>query len=378
MARVDRGRRIAVHLGRRQLGHVQQVVAELTPNWYASITGTAIVAVAAAGLPLQPAGLRVVATAVWALAAVLLVLLVFATTLHWARHPGVARRHHLHPVMSHFYGAPPMALLTVGAGTLLLGRDWIGLGAAVAVDQVLWAVGTALGLAGAVALPYLTFTRHDNRPDAAFGGWLMPIVPPMVSATTGALLVPHLPGGVLQDTMVWGCYAELGLASLCSVVIFTQIWSRLAQHDVGPAAMVPTLWIVLAPAGQSIAAAGLLAEHATTGRALLQVEAIVAGFAVAGFAVLWTTISGLVTIRAVRTRLPFSLTWWSFTFPVGACVLGFDTLARQSGSAAAAALAVVYFVGLVGAWCLVAVRTFHASVVTGSLRSAIGVAPAVR
>ena len=227
----------------------------------------------------------------------------------------------------------------------------------------------------AVALPYLTFTRHDNPPDAAFGGWLMPVVPPMVSASTGALLVPHLPAGPLRDTVLWSCYAELGLASICCVAVFTLIWSRLAQHDEGPATMVPTLWIVLAPAGQSIAAACLLAEHATVGRPVLQVEAIVTGFAVAGFAVLWTAISGLVTIRAVRTRLPFSLTWWSFTFPVGACVVGFDTLAQQSGSAAAAALAVVYFIGLVGAWGLVAVRTFHGSVVTGSLRSAIGVAP---
>lgn len=357
---------------------MQRVVAELTPNWYASITGTGIVAVAAADLPVQPVGLRVVGTAVWALAAVLLVLLVLATALHWVRHTATARRHHLHPVISHFYGAPPMALLTVGAGTLLLGRDWIGLGAAVAVDQVLWSIGTALGLVSAVALPYLAFTRHDNAPDAAFGGWLMPVIPPMVSASTGALLVPYLPAGALRDTLRWGCYAELGLASLCSVVVFTLIWGRLTQHDVGPAAMIPTLWIALAPAGQLIAAAGLLAEHATVGRSVLEVGAIVIGFAVAGFVVLWTTISGLVTVRAVRTRLPFSLTWWSFTFPVGACVVGFDALARLSGSAAAAALAVVYFIGLVGAWGVVAVRTFHGSVVTGSLRSTIGPAAADR
>ncbi len=61
--------------------------------------------------------------------------------------PVPARRQEppLHPVISHFYGAPPMAFLTVGAGTLLLGKDWIGLPAAVAVDWVLWVIGTVGG-----------------------------------------------------------------------------------------------------------------------------------------------------------------------------------------------------------------------------------------
>jgi hypothetical protein len=51
--------------------------------------------------------------------------------------------------MAQFWGAPPMALITVGTGTLLVGRDWIGLTAAVDADWALWGLGTALGLATA-------------------------------------------------------------------------------------------------------------------------------------------------------------------------------------------------------------------------------------
>lgn len=53
--------------------------------------------------------------------------------------------------------------------------------AALRIDIVLWALGTAFGLVTAVLVPYVAFTRHDVGPDSAFGGWLMPIVPPMVS-----------------------------------------------------------------------------------------------------------------------------------------------------------------------------------------------------
>ena len=356
----------------RQLEHPRQIVSNLTPNWYASIMGTGIVANAAATLPLQFPGLRTAATAVWALAALLLVALSVAVLLHWTLYRETAKQHHLNPVISHFYGAPPMAMLTVGAGTLLLGRDWIGLPAAVGIDWVLWTVGTLLGLGSAVLVPYLAFTRHENKPDAAFGGWLMPIVPPMVSASTGALLLPYAAAGQVRETLLWACYGMFGLSLLTSIVVITLIWNRLAQHTIGAAAMVPTLWIVLGPVGQSITAVNLLAGNAAiaVGASIahgLLVVALVYGFAMLGFALLWTTIAGLITIRTAREHLPFSLTWWSFTFPVGTVVTGLNGLALHSGLVAVQVLAVIYYIGLVAAWLTVATRTFHGSVIRGTL-----------
>ncbi|REC97860.1 C4-dicarboxylate transporter/malic acid transport protein [Microbacterium sp. AG157] len=356
----------------RELERPGLIVSNLTPNWFASIMGTGIVAVAAASLPVQFPGLRTGATVVWAVAALLLVALTVATGLHWVRYRSTAARHHLNPVLSHFYGAPPMALLTVGAGTLLLGKDWIGVPAAVAIDWVLWSIGTLGGLVTAVLVPYLAFTRHENKPDSAFGGWLMPIVPPMVSASTGALLLPYTPAGQARETLLWSCYGFFGLSLIASLVVITLIWNRLAQHKVGAAGMVPTLWIVLGPVGQSITAVNLLASNAptvvdaSTARALL-VVALVYGFAMLGFALLWTVIALAVTIRTAKEHLPFSLTWWSFTFPVGTCVTGLNGLALHSGLTVVAGLAVLYYVGLVAAWVIVASRTFHGSVIRGTL-----------
>ena len=60
----------------RELERPGLIVSNLTPNWFASIMGTGIVAVAAASLPLQFPGLRTAATVVWAIAAVLLLSLI--------------------------------------------------------------------------------------------------------------------------------------------------------------------------------------------------------------------------------------------------------------------------------------------------------------
>jgi C4-dicarboxylate transporter/malic acid transport protein len=359
----------------QDLARPSQLFSNLTPNWYASIMGTGVVAVAAVSLPWQPVGLHTAAVAVWALAAFLLVALTVATVIHWVRYPGAARRHLLNPVMSHFYGAPPMALLTVGAATILLGRDVLGLRAAVDVDWVLWFAGTATGLAAAVVVPFVMFTRHDVKPDSAFGGWLMPIVPPMVSASTGALLVPYAPVGQARLALLLSCYAMFGISLLASVVIITLIWYRLAAYKVGQATMVPTVWIVLGPLGQSVAAANLLGGVASQAlpapySTALQAFGVVYGVPVWGFGLLWGAIAVAITVRTAREHLPFSLTWWSFVFPIGTMVLGTSELALHTGSDLFRTAAVLFYLCLVAAWITVALRTAR-----GSLRGTLFLAP---
>ncbi len=346
----------------RDLDRPADAFASLGPNWFASVMGTGIVAIAAATLPVHWPGLRAFGTAVWLLAALWLAVLAVAEVVHWTRYRQAALGHARNPVMVQFYGAPPMALLTVGAGALLLGPALIGPHAALVIDAVLWPLGTLTGLASSLAVPYLMISRLPAAPDGAFGGWLMPVVPPMVSAATGALLVPHLPAGQLRLTMVLACYAMFGLSLLASLVIIPQIWQRLVRHSVGPAALVPTLWIVLGPLGQSITAANLLGGVAPLALprpygTAFAVFGVVYGVPVWGFAALWAALAAALTVRAARQRLPFSLTWWSFTFPVGTCVTGTSALAAHTGAVGFRWAAVALYLGLLAAWLVVSVRT---------------------
>jgi C4-dicarboxylate transporter/malic acid transport protein len=360
-----------------------QVLGNLGPNWFASVMGTGIVVTAAASLPVHVPGLRAFAQVVWVIAAVLLVFLVIAVTLHWLRYPTVARSHAHNPQMAHFYGAAPMALLTVGAGALLVGKDLIGEDAAVTLDWVLWIAGTLIGLFTAMSIPYLMFTEHNAEPDSAFGGWLMPVVPPMVSAATGALLIPHVPAGTGRATLLYGCYAMFGLSLIASLIIITLIWSRLAHYGTSGTTRVPTLWIVLGPLGQSITAAGLLGTNAALAvrpelAGGMGVFAVLFGVPVWGFAVLWIGLATALTVRTLRRGMPFALTWWSLTFPVGTFVTGTTQLAVHTGLPAFRVAAVIAYVGLLCTWGLVAVRTargglrgnlFLAAATAGPIRS---------
>jgi C4-dicarboxylate transporter/malic acid transport protein len=346
-----------------ELDRPRDAFRDLGPNWFASVMGTGIVAIAGASLPLHVPGLRVFATVVWGLAVTALIGLTAAWAVHWARYPARARRHAADPVMAQFWGAPAMALMTVGTGTLLLsgGGVW-----AVRADWALWAAGTALGLVTTVWIPYLMMTRHEIGEDAAFGGWLMPVVPPMVSAASGALLIPHV--GSAQDrlTLLLACYAMFGISLFASVIIITQIWARLVRYKTLAATMVPTLWIVLGPLGQSVTAAGNLgtaAAHVLPSpyAAGAAVFALLYGVPVWGFAMMWLALAIAITVRAARRGLPFALTWWAFTFPLGTCVTGTVALAGRSHAEVLRGASVLLYALLVVTWLIVAVRTTRGS-----------------
>lgn len=356
----------------RDLERRSELFAQIGPNWFASVMGTGIVANAAALLPRQVPGLHAFAVVVWALAAVWLVVLSEATVVHWLRHPANARAHASNPAMAPFYGAPPMALMTVGAGALLVGHELIGTSAAVTVAFVLWALGTLGGLASSALVPYWLFTRHEVGLSSTFATWLMPVVPPMVSAATGAALIAHLPAGQAQEAMLLACYAMFGLSLLASLVTITLVWARLAYHRAGPAATVPTLFIVLGPLGQSITAANLLGNAAPGAigppyGGAFRAMGVLYGVPVWGFAMLWLMIASALVLRTARRHLPFALTWWSFTFPVGTLVTGTSMLAVDTGLDALAWIAVALFLLLLVAWLVVAARTIHGTVRTGAL-----------
>jgi C4-dicarboxylate transporter/malic acid transport protein len=338
------------------------VFRNLGPNWFASVMGTGIVANAAVLLPVQIAGLRDLALGVWLLAAALLVTLIFATGVHWLRYPDRARMHHHDPVMAPFYGAPPMALLTVGAGALLVGHRILGLGPALRIDEILWTLGTITGLLSTVAIPYLMFTDHHLTPSNAYATWLMPVVPPMVSAATGAALIAHLPPGQPRLTLLLACYAMFGVSLLASLVTITLVWGRLIFHGPGPARLIPTLWIVLGPLGQSVTAAGLLGKAASSAIPApystgLHAMGVIYGVPVWGFAITWLVIAAAITLRTAREHLPFSLTWWSFTFPVGTVVTGTSVLAVSTDATVLRYFSVALYALLVTAWVAVATRT---------------------
>lgn len=334
----------------------------VTPNWFAVVMGTSILGTAAATLPVSGPALDVLAWVAWGLATLAFAAAVLTTAAHYLGDRGAVRRYLDDPSMAHFFGAQAMGLLAYGAATLVVASPLLGEQWAVGIDAVLWVLGTLLGLATAIGVPVIAFTRHQVADDAASGAWLMPVVPPMVSAATGAMLLPYV-DGELARTLAVACYAMFGLSALAAIMVIASLWNRLAHRQIGAAAAVPTLWIVLGPLGQSVTAVGLLADHASGPLGIsshsLLVFSMLYGIPVMGFALMWLAIALAITVRTRRTGLPFSLAWWAFTFPVGTCVTGASQLARHTGSAAMTGLSLGLYALLMAGWFIAATGTYR-------------------
>ncbi len=194
----------------------------------------------------------------------------------------------------------------------------------------------------------------------------MPVVPPMVSAATGALLIPHMAPGTGRKTMLYGCYAMFGLSLVAALIIITMIWSRArALRHLGHRAG--------ADAVDRARAAGPIHHGRRASRDQrrarpsqpqladgMGVFAILFGVPVWGFAVLWIALATALTVRTLRRGMPFALTWWSLTFPVGHLrhrhhpAGGPHRAAGVPGGRRASPTS-----GLLSTWVLVAVRTFR-------------------
>ncbi|MGW0394300.1 TDT family transporter [Streptomyces sp. NPDC003042] len=354
--------------------HKVPALRHLGPNWYAAVMGTAIIANAGATLPYQLPGQRVACQLFWALSATLLAVLLTARAGHWLHHRDQARAHLLDPAVAPFYGCLSMALLAVGGGTLLVGKDLVGERAAVIGDAVLFTAGTAIGLAMAVVVPYLMVVRHKVEAAQATPVWLLPVVAPMVSAALGPLLIPHLPAGQPRAAMLLACYAMFGISLLATLLLLPLIFGRLVFDGPLPLVLTPALFLVLGPLGQSTTAVNQLADMAPRSIGApyadaLTAFAVVYGVPVMGFALLWLALASAMLVRAARRGMPFAMTWWALTFPVGTCVTGAAGLARHTGLDAFAWLAAALFVGLLTAWLLAAGHTLR-GLFTGRLLAA--------
>lgn len=193
-----------------------------------------------------------------------------------------------HPIAGNLFGTPLISLLLLPIPLAPL---------SLTLARLLWIVG-ALGM---TLFAWWVVTRWlSDRQQAAHAtpAWIVPVVGLLdVPLALPVLGLPPMPG-----VMVF----SLAVGLFFAVPLFTVILSRLLFEPPLPAALQPSLLILVAPF-----AVGFSAYVATTGTVDLFAEAL---FAVAVFllAVL------LPKLARFGRNCPFRVSWWGVSFPLAA------------------------------------------------------------
>ncbi len=147
-----------------------------------------------------------------------------------------------------FFGCIPMGLATIVNGTVIFGLTRFG-EAAVPVAIGLWWLDAALAVLAGLAIPFAMFTRQNHVFEEMSAIWLLPIVACEVTAASGGLLLPHIPGASDQMTVLFASYVLWACSVPLALGLLTILFLRMVLHKLPPAHMASTAFLSLGPIG---------------------------------------------------------------------------------------------------------------------------------
>ncbi len=335
------------------------------PGWFGAVMGTAIIAVAAS---MNPGGwsalagpLHHVAQGMAVLGAALAVVLGVPYVGRWLRHPDATLRDLRDPVAGALYGTFPGGILVLAATAAAIGPSLISAGVVRALVVAFAWVGVPLAFGMSVLFAYQLFVASEVAVETVNGGWF---IPPVVNIVVPMVLLPLVPGssGATARLLLMGSYLFWGMGFVLYLLVVSMLHHRLVVHPLPSAALAPSLWIGLGPIG--VGAVTLMKMAAATtpvfGAQAKAVEdlSLLAATALWGFGVWWLAAAVVLLVRYLRRgRLPWSLGWWGFTFPLGAFTVATLTLARGWHASLLEWVGAALFALLVLFWLVVTGRT---------------------
>jgi len=343
------------------------------PGWFGAVMGTAVIGVIAAGNPGHFHGLATtmkdLSIGATVLAAVLGVLIAVPYLARWILYPRDAWADMHEPTVGPLHGTFPGGILVLAVAVSTVGPQVLPVHSVPTVVEVLAAIGIPLALAISLLFAYLLFTLELPDTRVVNGGWF---IPPVVTIIVPVVLVPLLSqvGSSAARLLLFTGYAFWGVGFLLFLLVMGLLHDRLITQPLPPAAMAPSLWIVLGPLGVGAAALLDLAHAAPS--VLGPHAAVIGTLTLVGASALWGfgAWSLLIALALLGRYLhgggvPYGVGWWAFTFPLGALTLATASLANAWKLPIVSDIALGLLVGLVVLWVIVTAGTIG-SVATGS------------
>ena len=324
------------------------IARTFAPGWFAAVMGTGVLALTTSSLGQHWPVLALPAAVLHWFNSGLFLLLAVPWLTRWLRYRSAAMATLQHPVQANFYPTFSIALLVLAA-------QWLVFTPYLGVALVLWWLGVILHFIFSLAVLFYMFRGEHVTVDHVTPANFIPAVGLVVMPLAGGPLLPHV-DGALREWMLTINFIGLGAGSMMYLGLLGLTLHRKFLHKPALGVLTPTVWIQLAPIGIiPVCLMNLLnqmpfpaAREAATVLMLL----------FWGCCVWWVVMASLLTLAArAAGQLPFALSWWSFTFPLGSFIGESLRLNHLLGWGSTFAIGVAGWLLLCFLWTITAVKT---------------------
>ena len=332
---------------------LRRVVLNFSPSWFSVTMGTGMMALVLRSEPYQFRGLDIISDIVFALNVFLFCLFLLVGIFRYLAWPHTLILMLLHPSQSLYVGTFAMGFATiVNLVAVACAEPW-GYRYSM-LGWVLWWIDASLAFVVCIGFLSLMSPRHSRSFHELSALWLLPVVCPVVSASSGSMVANTLTVTPARITVVisWFLY---GMGLVLCFMLLTMYFARLAVHKIPPPSQIASTFLPLGPCGQGaytvlkLSQSGYNMAH-RHGEWLLSsdlttdAEARVMGTALYACSIpmaliLWGV--GLVCLIlallyvldiALIGRFRFNLGWWGTVYPLGVFTLATMELAHDLNS----------------------------------------------
>lgn len=354
------------HIHEKQNRGWRNIVLNFTPSWFSVNMGTGVASILLHNLPYNGRWLYWISVAIFCLNIVLFLIFLAISVLRYVMFRGLFFFMIRHPVQSLFIGTFPMGLATIINMIVFVcvpaWGPW-----ATTLAWTLWWIDAVIALTTCFYLPSVIIHVHESELSSMTAAWLLPIVSTIVAAATGGIVAEVLPNPqhalwtIIVSYILWGTGFPLAM------VVLVMYFHRLTIHHIPPREVIVSVFLPLGPIGQGSFALMQLGKVALktfpvtktfaddTGRFFYNLGNY-AALIIWGYGLVWLFFA-LVSIS--RSKFPFNMGWWGFTFPLGVYTVATTTLAKDLPSLFFKVLGTIFSVVVVLLWLIVSLKTFQ-------------------
>jgi len=323
-------------------------IKNFAPSWFASVMGTGILAITSRFYSQYVPFLNDAAVLLFYFNIVLFFVLLIPWVLRWLLYTKNALSDLEHPILSNFYATIAIAMLVLSANFTIIGEN-------VFIGEIFWFVGTGLTIFFGLLSPFIMFRGEHVTIDHINPAWFIPPVGLIVIPIPGSLIISQY-SGFIREFVIFLNYFGWGAGFFLYMALCAICMHRFILHRPLPNILAPTIWINLGPIGAGTVALINLVKNSTF--ITMKEPFFVFGLIFWGFGIWWALMAIIMTLYYIsKMRLPYALSWWAFTFPLGAYVAASHSVATIFH------LAIVDFIGfglyllLVFLWSITLIKT---------------------